>query len=316
MGEVNDYLKKQLSGNSLFKLKLYNRIIEFYVKINTLMNSDEAIIKKMFRSSFGREINLQNPITLNEKMSWLKLNVHDPFHTIVADKYKVRKYIADTFGEEYLIPILYQTEDYRDIKPENIPDTNCIMKTTHGCGGHQIFRGNTKYEIDYNLLREKFRHNLAVNYYGLTREWQYKNIKPRIIIEKLLETKDGKIPNDYKLHFINGEFQFIYISYDREGINDRCIYDRNWNRMPFMWVGRQSYRPTMNTTEVLKPSTFEKMIELGSIVAKRFKLVRVDFYDVDGKLYFGEITLHHGSGGDTFFPEEYDTIYGNKLKLD
>lgn len=315
MGKTNDLLKRYLTGGSLWQLKIYNRLSELYVHINTALHSDKKIIEKMYRSSFGREINWTNPITLNEKMSWLKLYEHDPFHTIAADKYEVRKYIAETFGEEYLIPLLYQTEDYHDIIPENIPNVDCIMKTNHGCGGHQIFRGNMKYKIDYELLREKFRHNLAVNYYGLTREWQYKNIKPRIIIEKLLETKEGKIPNDYKLHFINGEFQFIYISYDREGVNDRCIYDRNWNRLPFMWVGKQSYRPSLNTTDVPKPSTFEKMIEFGSIVAKRFKLVRVDFYDVDGKLYFGEITLHHGSGGDTFFPEEYDTIYGNKLKL-
>lgn len=310
MGKIEDYL----SNSSLWKLKLYHRLAETKVKLNKLMYSDEYYVRESFKKAFGRDINLDNPQTLNEKMQWLKLHERKDFHTTLADKYAARFYIAKEFGEEYLVPLLYETTDYRDITPDIIPACNCILKTNHGCGGHLIIRGN-KNQIDFVRLREELRYQLKTNYYNKTREWQYKNIKPRIIIEKLLETKEGKIPNDYKLHFINGEFQFIYISFDREGINDRCIYDRNWNRMPFMWTGAKSYKPSMNSTDVPKPATFDKMIEFGERIAKMFKLVRVDFYDVDGKLYFGEITLHHGSGTDVFYPEQYDLIYGEKLKL-
>jgi hypothetical protein len=278
------------------------------------MYSDEYYVRESFRETFGREIDLKNPKTLNEKMQWLKLYEHKDFHTLCADKYAARDYIGKEFGEEYLVPLLYQTKDYRDITPEIIPNCHCIIKTNHGCGDHLIVRDN-KDAIDFPRLRENLRYQLNSDYYYRTREWQYHNIERRIIIEKLLETKEGKIPNDYKLHFINGEFQFIYISYDRAGVNDRCIYDKDWNRMPFMWIGEKSYKQSLNKTDVPRPSTFDKMLEFGTKIAQNFKLVRVDFYDVDGKLYFGEITLHHGSGTDKFFPEKYDYIYGEKLIL-
>ena len=307
-------LEEMMCNSSLWKLKLYHRLAETKVKLNKLIYSDEYFVKKSFKQTFGREIDLNNPRTLNEKMLWLKLYEHKEFHTLCADKFKAREYIAKEFGEEYLVPLLYQTKNFHNITPDVIPNCHCIIKTNHGCGDHLIVRDD-KNKIDFPRLREKLRYQLNSNYYYKTREWQYKNIEPRIIIEKLLETKEGKIPNDYKLHFINGEFQFVYISYDREGVNDRCIYDKDWNRMPFMWIGAESYKPSMNKTDVPRPQSFDKMLEFGTKVAQNFKLVRVDFYDVDGMLYFGEITLHHGSGTDKFFPEEYDAFYGEKLKL-
>lgn len=277
--------------------------------------SAEYISKKLYKSVFGKNPDLKNPQTLNEKIQWLKLNVKRDFTTQLVDKYAVREYFAKNFGEEYLIPLMFETTNYRDIKLENMPDCPCIVKANHNSGSYQIIRD--KYKVDYSKLRLKCWYWLSYNYYRAGKEWQYKNINPRrIIVEKLLMTKDGKIPNDYKLHYINGELQFVYVSYDREGVNDRCIYDENWNRLPFVWVPASTYKPTMNTSDVSCPSSFEKMKEFGSIIAKDFKYVRVDFYDVDGKLYFGEITLHHGGGTDKFFPEKYDLIYGEKLKLD
>ena len=129
----------------------------------------------------------------------------------------------------------------------------------------------------------------------------------------MLLTKEGKLPNDYKLHYINGKLQFIYVSFDRQGINDRCVYDENWNRLPFVWVPKQTYRENMNTAKVPCPATFDLMKKYGAEIAKDFKYVRVDFYDVDGILYFGEITLYHGSGYDSFFPEEYDEYFGKLI---
>ena len=210
--------------------------------------------------------------------------------------------------------IMKRQSDLSDIKEENIPDCDCILKANHDSGHYQIIRDKKK--VNYPVLRENCRYWLSMNYYKESKEWQYKNISPRrIIIEKLLVTKEGKIPNDYKLHYINGELQFVYVSYDREGKNDRCTYDENWNRLPFVWIPPKSYRENINTSDVPCPPTFEKMKEFGARVAKLFKYVRVDFYDVDGKLYFGEITLHHGSGMDIFYPEKYDKIFGDKLRL-
>ena len=311
VGLIQDLLKEP----ELLSVYLQHRKVEILRKWMALLIPDKKYLNRLFRKHFNRDIDFDNPQTLNEKIQWLKIFERKDFHTICADKYAVREYIEKTFGNEYLIPLLFTTPDYRELVPENIPDCDCIIKANGGCGGHVIIRDSNRSELDFPKIREEFRHTLNSNYYYQTREWQYKNIQPRIIIEKLLETKEGKIPNDYKLHFINGELQFIYVSYDREGVNDRCIYDGNWNRLPFIWVGAESYRESINKADVPKPKTLEKMKEFGSIVAKNFKLVRVDFYDVDGKLYFGEITLHHGSGRDKFFPEKYDLIFGEKLKL-
>ena len=299
----------------MFKLFFANKYNEIIRKIYYLIIPDKVFVNKLFKRHFGRNIDFEHPKTLNEKIQCLKLNDRDDFYTMCADKYAVRQYIRESFGEEYLVPLLYETTDFRDLVPDNIPSCNCIIKANNGCAGHVIVRESNRNKLNYPEIREHFRHILHSNYYYPTREWQYKNMKPRIIIEKLLETKDGKIPNDYKLHYINGQLQFVYVSYDREGVNDRCIFDEKWERLPFMWIGAESYRPSLNTSIVPRPESFEKMKEFGAIVAKRFKLVRVDFYDLDGKLYFGEITLHHGSGRDKFFPEEYDLKFGELLKL-
>lgn len=278
------------------------------------LRSAKSIAKRDYKKIFKRELNLDNPRTLNEKIQWLKLYVKDPFTTQLADKFAVREFISDNFGEKYLIPLLYETTNPSDIKVENMPNCPFIIKPNHSSGRYMIIRN--KNEVNYNRLRFKCRCWLSYNYYDISKEWQYKDIKPRrIIVEKLLLTKSGKIPNDYKLHYINGKLQFIYVSYDREGVNDRCLYDPKWNKLDFVWVPSGSYRPDMNTSLVPKPESFDKMNEFGTKIASKFKYVRVDFYDVDGQLYFGEITLHHGGGTDKFFPDKYDRIYGDLLEL-
>lgn len=307
-------LAKSIRDYNLFGAIVYYTLLRLKIFFSCEIFSAKYVSKRKFEKVFAKELNLENPKTLNEKMQWLKLYEKNDFTTALVDKYVVREYLKDKFGGEYLIPLLFQTTNYRDIIPQNVPDIPCIIKSNHNSGTYQIIRDKSK--VDFCRLRVKCRFWLSYNYYNCSKEWQYKNIKPRrLIIEQLLETKEGKIPNDYKLHYIAGELQFVYVSFDREGVNDRCMYDKDWNRLPFVWVPANTYRSSMNTSVVPCPKSFEKMKEFGAIIAKDFKYVRVDFYDVDGRLYFGEITLHHGGGTDKFFPEEYDEIYGNKLNL-
>ena len=268
--------------------------------------------KRKYKKIFGRDIDLNNPKTLNEKMQWLKLNIRENFHTIVADKFAVREFWKQ-YGEEGLIPLFYMTYNWRDIKPENIPDVACVIKCNSGSGRYKIVRD--KNEIDFKELRRQCRRWLSDNYYYSSQEWQYKNIKPCIIVEKLLLDKNGQIPNDYKLHYINGELQFIYCSVDREGENYRCIYSPEWKRMDMEWVAEDDHKGGLYGKDIMPPKTLDKMKRISSQVAKKFKYVRVDFYDVDGQLYYGEITLHHGGGFDTFEPIQYDLEYGAKLKI-
>lgn len=309
--EIKKFVKSHLT--------LYNFLVflwfEFRYKIPRKIlgkNFDVKETKRKFKKIFGRNIDLNNPQTLNEKIQWLKLNVHDDFHTLAADKYRAREYWKQ-FGEEGLIPLLYMTYDWKDIKPENLPDEPCIVKCNSGSGRYMIIRD--KANVNYKKLRKQCHLWLRTNYYYTSQEWQYKNIKPCIIVEKLLLDKNGHIPNDYKLHYINGELQFIYCSIDREGENYRNIYSPEWKRIDMEWVAPNSHKGGLVGKEIPQPSSFERMKEIADEIAKNFKYVRVDFYDVDGKLYYGEITLHHGGGFDTFEPQEFDLIYGKKLIL-
>ena len=275
--------------------------------------SDEEMTAIRFRKTFGRDPDLQDPVTLNEKIQWLKLHVRKDIQTVMADKYKVKEYIRDHFGEEYIVPLLFETSDWRDIKMENIPDEPCIVKPNHGTGRYVIIRDKSK--LDIQDLKVKCLEWLNLDFYKITQEWPYKNIKRKIIIEKLLQTREGTIPNDYKLNYINGQLEFIYCSIGREAENKRNIYDADWNPLYFSWVEADKDVSDIRGEEIPAPVTFPKMKEIGERIAREFALVRVDFYEVDGKLYLGEITFYHGGGYDVFVPSEYDAYYGKKLRL-
>lgn len=291
---------------------LYEMILKSVI-IFRKRSGDVAATNRKYQKVYGRKPDLQHPRTLNEKILWLKLNDRRDIMTLCADKYTVRGFLKEKFGDDFLIPLLYVTENWKDLIPENIPDEPCIIKASHSQGDMMIVRDKTK--VDYQKLRFMARTWLVRNLYDETQEWQYKNCKPRIIIEKLLQDKEGHIPNDYKLHFINGQLQFVYCSVGRETGNKRNIYDADWNPLYFSWV--EAYKDTTNIRgeEIPAPSSFDEMKRIGAEIAKDYPYVRVDFYDVDGKLYFGEITYHHGSGFDVFKPSHYDEEYGRMLKL-
>ncbi len=304
-------LKKIIKNIILGNFWLYRLFRQMRYNLPVYIMGDEYITKEKYKKVFGKELDLDNPQTLTEKIQWLKLNVHEDFHTVCADKYAARQ-IWKKYGDDGLIPLLFMTYDWTDIKKENIPNEPCIVKCNSGSGEYQIIRN--KDDVDYEKLRSDCRRWLAENYYYTSQEWQYKNIKPCIIVEKLLQDKNGKIPNDYKLHCINGKVEFVYCSVDREGENYRSIYTPAWERMNMEWVAPRDHKGYFGA-DIEKPKTFSRMLEIAEDIAKKFAYVRVDFYDVDGKLYYGEITLHHGSGFDTFEPNEYDSVYGEKLDL-
>ena len=275
-------------------------------------NADISAVTRKYKAVFGREINLNHPQTLNEKLNWLKINVHDPRQTICADKFRARK-VWKKYGKNGLIPLLFQTYNWRDITMDVIPDEPCIIKSNSGSGNYEIIRHKDR--VNIRLLRARCRRWMLENHYYMTQEWQYKNIRRCIIIEKLLTDTDGKIPNDYKLHFFNGELKFIYCSIDREGENFRSIYTPEWVRIDCEWVAKTDHKGFVGKN-IKKPETFMRMLKIGRDIAKHFHYVRVDFYEVNGALYYGEITFHHGSGFDTFEPSEWDITFGKELRLD
>jgi hypothetical protein len=275
--------------------------------------SDEKYLSELFFKRQGYKLNLNEPKTLNEKIQWLKIHNRAEFHTQMADKYAIREFIKEKIGEEFLVPLVYTTTNYYDVKPENMPDFPFIIKANHDSGSYLIVKDKNK--VDWTKLRVDCRWWLSNNYYWFDREWQYKNIKPRIIVEKLLITKAGIIPFDYKINVINGKTEFIYVSVDRENANKRNIYNRNWEPLYFTWANKNKNTQELRGDEIEKPSSMDKMIEIAEEIGKLFPYVRVDFYDVDGKIYFGEITQHHGGGFDQIKPIDFDYKYGELINL-
>jgi hypothetical protein len=290
------------------------KLLSLIYKVNKgYLLEDRVYLSKRFMKSHDYPINWDNPMTLNEKLQVLKFQYNKELHQKVSDKFQARTFLKDNFSEEYLIPLVFETRNIEDIKIENFPDYPVIVKANHDAGNYEIIRD--KRRVDWKKLRVDCKWWLSWNYYKVDRERQYKDIERRIVVEKLLITKDGKIPNDYKLNFINGQLEFVYVSVDREGGNYRNIYDANWKPLHFKWANKSKYSKTKRGPEIPPPLSWNKMMEIGQVISNQFPYVRVDFYDVDGKLYFGEVTLCHGGGFDKFEPNHFDTDFGKKLKI-
>ena len=282
-------------------------ILNPLIKLRTLIVPEKIRLKNRFKRTLGYPLNLENPITFNEKIQWLKVNDRSPLHPICADKFAVRDYIRKEIGEEYLIPLVFHTEDPEEIRAEALPDHPFIVKTNHdSSGGVFVWK---KSEVDWEELRKSLAKRMKSNYALFGKgEWQYASIKPMIIIEKLLITADGSIPADFKMHCFNGSLKFTQVDLDRQTDHTRNLYDRDWNLLPVSWLYK-------NGRSVEKPVVYEKMIQLAETLAKKFIYLRVDFYVVSGKIYFGELTFHSDSGNGKFTPEEWDTTFGKMLEL-
>ncbi|HMB61478.1 MAG TPA: ATP-grasp fold amidoligase family protein [Eudoraea sp.] len=283
---------------------------------STHLLPDKYFLKMVYRKEMGKKLDLKNPITLNEKINWLKLYDRTPLHTQCADKYAVRKYVKDRIGEGYLVPLYFHSEDPDAINPGNIKNIPCIIKTNHDSSGGIFIKDLTG--VDWDSVREKLRLRLRKNYYYGSKEWQYKNIKPRIIVEKLLQDSRGNIPLDYKLHCFNGKVNMIQVDIGRDTENHhRNWYSPAWEREPYRWSspkGKGKYTDP-GDDDVAQPATLGKMIALSEVLAAPFDYVRIDWYDVDGVLYFGEITFHHDGGKQPIKPEKWDEILGRKVQL-
>ncbi|HUM84512.1 MAG TPA: ATP-grasp fold amidoligase family protein [Lachnospiraceae bacterium] len=281
--------------------------------------SDEEFIKLKFRTEFGYELDLNNPKSFNEKIQWLKLYNHEPIYTIMVDKYKVREYIADIIGGEYLIPLLGVWSKPEEISFESLPK-RFVLKCNHNSGtGMYICRD--KSQIDKDSVLDGLRRGLREDYYKSGREWPYKNVPRKIICEQYL-TDDGPISDtiseiqnaelrDYKLMCFNGEVKCSFVCADRfseKGMH-LSFYDRDWNEMPF----ERAYPRIQN--KVSKPKNYDKMVTLAEELSKDIPFVRVDFYEAGGKIYFGELTFFPGGGYEKFTPFEWDYTLGSWIKL-
>lgn len=268
---------------------------------------DELYIQIYYFAHFRKFCNLKNPKTYNEKLNWLKLHDHNPLYTTLVDKYEVKKYVANLIGEQYIIPTLGIWDSIDDIEFEKLPN-QFVIKCTHDSEGHVIVRDKSK--MDKSAVKKKIGAALKQNFYYIGREWPYKYVKPRVIVEKYMEDHvDGEL-RDYKFFCFDGEPKVMFVASDRSSDHVKFDYfDLDFNHLDIKQKYPHAQKP------LRKPETFEQMIRLSKILSKGFPHVRVDFYEVDGQLYFGELTFYHFSGFMPFEPSQWDYTFGDWLRL-
>ena len=292
-------------------IKLIGNPAKMVVRLNShgfaRLFSDKFFLKCEYKHIFGKKLNLKDPQTFNEKLQWLKLYDRRSEYTAMVDKYEVKKYVADMIGEEYIIPTLGVWDRFEDIDFDSLPD-QFVLKCTHDSGGLAICRDKSKFDIE--KARTKINKALKRKYFYVHREWPYKNVKPRIIAEQYMADNNGELL-DYKFMSFMGDVKCLFICSDRfskDGLHVTFL-DNEWNVMPF-----ERYYPSKKEGFV-KPSSYEQMKLLAERLAQDIPFVRVDFYDVNGKVYFGELTFFPGGGLEPFNPPEWDKTFGDWIKL-
>jgi len=297
------YIKKILN----YIRKPY-KIITFLDIRKIIRVSDETFLKLKYRETINKKLNLNNPKGFNEKIQWLKLNDRRPEYIKMVDKYEVKKYVSELIGNEHIIPTIGIYNKFTDINIKELPN-QFVIKCTHDSGSTIVCKN--KEEFDFKVAEKKINKALKVNYYRLAREWPYKNIKPRIIVEQYMEEEGKKDLTDYKFMCFNGKVKcsFVCLNRNTKGGLNVDFYDLNWNKMPF----ERHYK---NSDIILKkPKNYEKMIKLAEKLARNIPFVRVDFYEIKNRIYFGELTFYPGAGFEEFNPEEYDEILGSWINL-
>jgi len=269
---------------------------------------EEARLALQYRERIGRRLNLKAPKSFNEKIQWLKLNDHNPRYTVMADKFAVKKYLTNAIGAEYVIPLLGVWDSFEKINFATLPE-QFVLKCTHDSGG--VIICSDKAKLDYSVAKKKIQKSLRNDYAKRCCEWPYQNIPRRIIAEKFMVDESGSELKDYKLICFNGKVRCSFTCSNRNGPGGLYVnfYDMDWKPMPFV-----RHYPR-NPVEIAKPTCFEEMIRIAEVLAKDIPLVRIDFYQIQGRPYVGEITFYPGNGMEEFTPEEWDFTLGGWIKL-
>lgn len=270
---------------------------------------DEQYLKFLWRLKMHSKLDLSNPKTYNEKLQWLKLYDRKPIYTKMVDKYEVKKYVSATIGKEYVIPTYGVWNNFEDINFAVLPN-QFVLKCTHDSGGVIICKDKSQFDVE--LARKIMNKSLMTNFFFSGREWPYKNVMPRIIAEKYIESDTEDELKDYKFFVFNGECRLMFIASDRQNKNEETKFD--FFDMDFNWLPIENGHPRSKIPPK-KPRCFELMKKLSEQLGKDIPHVRVDFYEVNGRVFFGELTLFHWSGLIPFKPKEWDDKMGEWLKL-
>ena len=286
--------------------KLYMLCYDLHIQSFVDRIPDEIYLKLVYFLQCGYWFNIKNPQNYNEKLQWLKVYDRNSMYSKLVDKYEVKKIVKTKLGEKYIIPTLAIGESFIDINIAELPN-KFVIKCTHDSGSTVICRDKNK--MNWRKIQKKFDSLVKRNYFGYLREWQYKNIKPRIIVEKYIG-KSNELPYDYKFFCFNGVPKVVMVAKDRETITKSNFYDMNFIRLPLK-IENPNFDEPMN-----KPENFEEMIQVASILSKGIRHVRVDLYNICGHIYFSEMTFQHWGGFSHIEPPEWNKIMGDWINLE
>ena len=269
---------------------------------------DKLFLTLKYYQKFGNWINWKNPQTFNEKLQWLKIYDRNPLYTTMVDKYAVKDYVSNIIGDEYIIPTLGVWYHFDDINFDELPD-QFVLKCTHDSGGLVIVKDKSKLDID--VARRKIEDSLKTDYYMVGREWPYKNVKPRIIAEKYMVDQFENELMDYKFFCFDGKVKCSYVCTDRfteSGL--KCtFYNREWEKMQI------EHGYPKSDAEIHKPLKYDEMLDIAEKLSKNIPFLRVDFYEIQEKIYLGELTFYPQCGFGKFEPSGWDKKLGEWIKL-
>lgn len=272
---------------------------------------DKLFLKLKYRHNIGIKLNLNNPKTFNEKLQWLKLYDRNPLYTKLADKYKVREYITEKIGKEYLIPLLGVWDNTDDIDFDSLPN-KFVLKCNHNSGlGMCICTDKNK--LDVKEVKKELKKGLNQDYYLPGREWPYKNVPRKIIAEKyMVDDSNSNEFTDYKFFCFNGYVDCVMVCLDRNsGDTKFYFFDKDWKLKRLNKRGKEAPKDFT----IPKPECIDEMFEIASKLSEGFPFVRVDLYQSYGKIYFGEMTFYPDSGFDNNILKESDEYFGKLIDL-
>ena len=292
-------------SNSIYK-RIGSTIYYKYPRWRHFM-PDKMYLQCQWRDEMGYELDVEHPKTFCEKLQWLKLYNRKPEYTQMVDKATAKECVASIIGEEYIIPTLGVYNKFDEIDFDNLPN-QFVLKSTHDSGGVYICKDKDK--IDLKKARSQTEGRFNINVYKDFKEWPYKGVKPRIIAEEYM-SNNGEDLADYKFFCFNGYPEYCQVIKDRQSKMTIDFFDGQWVHQDF-------HEPKIypfSDTEIKKPATYDTMLELASRLCKGYPFIRVDFYEVDGKVYFGELTFFPTAGMGGFDPMEWDYKLGEMIKL-
>ena len=288
--------------------KFIRRLIGAYLIRTHWFYSERFLIKTIYWCSFNKTMNLNNPLSFNEKLRWMMLNYRNPLYSILVNKYTVKEWVASKIGIHHIIPTLGIWDSFDSINFNELPN-QFVLKTTHGGGGHGIVICQDKMSFDKKKAKKILQKSMKDSVYQ--GEWPYLKVPRKIIAEKYMSDPNSKDLKDYKFFCFNGEVKALFVASER-GIADEPnfdFFDAEFNHLPI----KQGHPNA--PFQIEKPKNFEMMKDIASILSKDFPHVRIDLYDIDGKIYFGEMTFFHFGGRVPFVPESWDYTFGEWLNL-